>query len=70
MLHLIIGKIDRQAASDLLGTLRCRRPTVLTTRPVAALPYRSVRTPSIGSVGDSFDNALAESVNGLYKTAN
>ncbi len=24
--------------------------------------------PSIGSIGDSFDNALAESVNGLYKT--
>ena len=24
--------------------------------------------PSIGSVGDAFDNALAESVNGLYKT--
>ena len=24
--------------------------------------------PSIGSVGDSYDNALAESVNGLYKT--
>jgi putative transposase len=24
--------------------------------------------PSIGTVGDSFDNALAESVNGLYKT--
>ena len=24
--------------------------------------------PSIGSVGDSFDNAMAESVNGLYKT--
>lgn len=24
--------------------------------------------PSIGSVGDSFDNALAEAVNGLYKT--
>jgi putative transposase len=24
--------------------------------------------PSIGSVGDSFDNALAESVNALYKT--
>lgn len=23
--------------------------------------------PSIGSVGDSFDNALAETVNGLYK---
>ena len=25
-------------------------------------------TPSIGSVGDSFDNALAETVNGYYKT--
>ena len=24
--------------------------------------------PSIGSVGDSYDNALAESVNGAYKT--
>jgi len=24
--------------------------------------------PSIGTVGDSFDNALAETVNGLYKT--
>jgi putative transposase len=24
--------------------------------------------PSVGSVGDSFDNALAETVNGLYKT--
>jgi putative transposase len=25
-------------------------------------------TPSIGTVGDSYDNALAETVNGLYKT--
>ena len=25
-------------------------------------------TPSTGSVGDSYDNALAEAVNGLYKT--
>ncbi len=25
-------------------------------------------TPSVGSVGDSYDNALAESVNGIYKT--
>jgi len=24
--------------------------------------------PSIGSIGDSYDNALAETVNGLYKT--
>jgi putative transposase len=25
-------------------------------------------SPSVGSVGDSFDNALAETINGLYKT--
>jgi len=24
--------------------------------------------PSVGSTGDSYDNALAESINGLYKT--
>ncbi len=24
--------------------------------------------PKIGSVGDSYDNALAETINGLYKT--
>jgi transposase InsO family protein len=29
---------------------------------------RAVRTvPSVGSVGDSYDNALAETINGLYK---
>ena len=26
-------------------------------------------SPSVGSVGDSYDNALAETINGLYKTA-
>ena len=25
-------------------------------------------SPSVGSVGDSYDNALAETINGLYKT--
>jgi putative transposase len=25
-------------------------------------------TPSTGTVGDSYDNALAETINGLYKT--
>jgi transposase InsO family protein len=24
--------------------------------------------PSVGSVGDSYDNAMAETINGLYKT--
>ncbi len=27
-----------------------------------------MKPPSVGSVGDSYDNALAETVNGLYKS--
>jgi len=47
-------------------------------RPLESAQYTSVRyterleeigaTPSIGSVADSYDNALAETINGLYKT--
>jgi putative transposase len=47
-------------------------------RPVEFTQYLSIRyterlaeagiEPSVGSVGDSYDNALAESVIGLYKT--
>ncbi len=47
-------------------------------RPVESAPYLAIRDterlaeagiePSVGSVGDSYDNALAESVIGLYKT--
>jgi putative transposase len=47
-------------------------------RPVEPKQYLSIRyterlaaagvEPSVGSVGDSYDNALAESVIGLYKT--
>ena len=46
-------------------------------RPVEAVQYLPVRDterlndvgiePSFGSVGDSYDNALAETINGLYK---
>ncbi len=46
-------------------------------RPVETAQYLSIRyterlglvdiEPSVGSVGDSYDNALAETVNGLYK---
>ncbi len=31
-------------------------------------PLEAGIEPSVGSVGDSYDNALAETVNGLYKT--
>ena len=47
-------------------------------RPVERKQYLSIRyterlaaaglEPSVGSVGDSYDNALAETVIGLYKT--
>jgi len=46
-------------------------------RPIESAQFTSIRyverlaeigaTPSIGSVGDSYDNALAETVNGYYK---
>ena len=47
-------------------------------RPVESAQYTSIRfterlaeadiQPSVGAVGSSYDNALAESINGLYKT--
>ncbi len=47
-------------------------------RPLEPAQYVSIRyterlaeagtEPSVGSVGDSYDNALAQSINGLYKT--
>jgi transposase InsO family protein len=46
-------------------------------RPVESAQYLSIKyterlaeakiTPSVGSVGDSYDNALAETINGLFK---
>jgi transposase InsO family protein len=47
-------------------------------RPLESAQYVSIRyterllevgiEPSVGSVGDSYDNALAETINGLFKT--
>jgi transposase InsO family protein len=47
-------------------------------RPVESAQYTAIRftehlqlegiTPSVGSVGDAYDNALMESIIGLYKT--
>ena len=46
-------------------------------RPVESAQYLSIRyserraeagiEPSVGNVGDSYDNALAETINGLFK---
>ena len=51
-------------------------PQVL-RRPLESAQYVSIRyterlrdagiEPSVGSVGDSYDNALAETINGLFK---
>ncbi len=53
-------------------------PTGLSTTPTVACQYLSIRyterleeagaVASVGSKGDSYDNALAETINGLYKT--
>src|SRR5436190_21824655 len=58
-------------------TQRCGRRTQVLRRPLEPKQYVSIRyterlaeagiEPSVGSVGDSFDNALAETINGLYK---
>ena len=56
----------------------CDRPTKSSLRrPLESAQYVSIKyterlaeagiEPSVGSVGDSFDNALAETINGLYK---
>ncbi|KPL53256.1 integrase [Prosthecomicrobium hirschii] len=47
-------------------------------RPLESAQYVSIKytgrlaeagiEPSVGTVGDSYDNALAETINGLYKT--
>ena len=61
----------------------CLHPSQLLTiealrRPLDFAQYLSIRyterlaeagvEPSVGSVGDSYDNALAETINGLFKT--
>jgi transposase InsO family protein len=50
---------------------------MLLRRPLESAQYVSIKyterladagiEPSVGSVGDSYDNALAETINGLYK---
>jgi putative transposase len=55
----------------------CREAGSCTTAIVRGSQYVSIRyterlaeagvEPSVGSVGDSYDNALAETINGLYK---
>src|SRR5271166_1362562 len=55
---------------------QCNQPVL--RRPIEPGQYTSIRfterlaeagiQPSVGAVGSSYDNALAETINGLYKT--
>jgi transposase InsO family protein len=64
----------RDRALRMLAETRPSHPTMMrAARHVAAMVYtnRIVElgaVPSTGTVGDSFDNAMAEAVNNLYKT--
>ena len=59
-------------------TRRCDRLRQALRRSLASTQYVAIRyterllgagiEPSVGSVGDSYDNALAETINGLFKT--
>ncbi len=68
------------ALDALEQALHERRPVAAaasSTTAIAGSQYLSIRyterlaeagiEPSVGSVGDSYDNALAETINGLYK---
>ena len=56
----------------LKGEVRGRGVRTTWSDPAAANPLdwvnRAGVEPSVGSTGDSYDNALAETINGLYKT--
>ena len=68
------------AQIDPSGAFECssQRPFIeALRRPLESAQYLSIKyterlaeagiEPSVGSVGDSYDNALAETINGLYK---
>lgn len=58
---------DRQPAENALIHHSDRGSQYLSIRYTERLADAGIE-PSVGSVGDSYDNALAESINGLYKT--
>jgi putative transposase len=70
--------VDWCVALEMARWSRGTRLEGLVTHSDAGSQLRSIRyterlaeigaVPSIGSIGDSYDNALAESVNSLYKT--
>ncbi len=70
--------LDWQTPAEALDKLLTSTHKPVLRRPIESAQFTSLRygerlaeigaVPSIGSVGDSYDNALAEAVNALYKT--
>ena len=57
---------DRQPAADALTHHSDRGSQYVSIRYTERLDQAGIQ-PSMGSKGDSYDNALAETINGLYK---
>ncbi|PZX11756.1 integrase-like protein [Palleronia aestuarii] len=70
------GALSRRSGPGFRLAIATSIPEVL-RRPVEIAQYLSIKyterlgeagiEPSVGSVGDSYDNALAETINGLFK---
>ncbi|AMK26557.1 integrase, catalytic region (plasmid) [Sphingobium sp. TKS] len=80
LLRSTAGPVKRWAGKHprrRLTNASLRSKSSVLRRPVESAQYVSIRyserlaeagiEPSVGSVGDSYDNALAETINGLYK---
>ncbi len=57
-----IGRLTPAAASSTTPIAACS-----TSRSITERLAEAGLVPSVGSVGDSYDNALAETINGHYK---
>ena len=58
----------KRAGADLTGLVHHLRPRgAVPVHPLRASPGRCEAVASVGSKGDSYDNALAEALNSLYK---
>lgn len=63
------NEILRKASAYFAQAELDRPGGALCQHPLHRAPGRTSIEPSVGSVGDSYDNALAETINALYKAA-
>ena len=58
------------SGARIIAAASCTTPTAARNRSASSTLMRQADAgikPSVGSVGDSYDNALAETIEGLYK---